>query len=104
MAQEKTVIIEYATVSPSVLEQIVKSQLKECIYCYKEVDEDYFEFTVYTPWITLAESVLARYVQQVSQFFSARCATAKGGILHNIGTLHNFTPEFLVIMLIVSIL
>ena len=62
MAQGKTVIIEYATISPIVLEQIMKSVLDECLCFYKDMNEDYFEFTVYTPWITLAEETLARYV------------------------------------------
>ena len=62
MAQEKTVIIEYATISPIVLEQIMKSVLGECLCFHKDMNEDYFEFTVYTPWITLAEETLARYV------------------------------------------
>lgn len=61
----KTVQVEYATVSPSVLEMIVKRAFPRAVCFWKDVNEDYFEFT--TLWVAntrLAEleDILAEYV------------------------------------------
>lgn len=59
----KTVQIEYATVSPSVLEMIIKRAYPTAICYWKEVSEDYFEFTVFgVADLAMLEDVLAEYV------------------------------------------
>ena len=59
----KTVQIEYATISPAVLEMIVKKAFPQTMCNWKDIDEDYFEFTVFGV-VDLAEleDVLAEYV------------------------------------------
>ena len=58
-----TVVIEYATISPAVLESCTFANL--CGWCfYHEIDEDTFEFSVYcrqedAAWV---EDRLAQYV------------------------------------------
>ena len=41
----KTVIIEYAVISPAVLASRVEKAFS-CLCNWKDIDEDYFEFTV----------------------------------------------------------
>lgn len=59
----KTVQIEYAVISPAVLEVIVKRAFPQSMCNWKDVNEDYFEFTVFGV-VDLAklENVLAEYV------------------------------------------
>lgn len=42
----KTVIIEYAVISPAVLANKVEKAFSCCLCSWKDIDEDYFEFTV----------------------------------------------------------
>ena len=59
----KTVIIEYAKISPAVLESIVREACFSALCTWKEVDEDYFEFSVYgVSDLAMLEDVLAEYV------------------------------------------
>jgi hypothetical protein len=59
----KTVIIEYATVSPAVLEMTVKRAFPTAICMWKDMSEDYFEFTVFgVADLAELEDVLAEYV------------------------------------------
>lgn len=59
----KTVIIEYETISPVVLETTVKRAFPTAMCTWKDVNEDYFEFTVFGV-VDLAEleDVLAEYI------------------------------------------
>lgn len=59
----KTVQIEYAVISPAVLETIVKRAFPQSMCNWKDVNKDYFEFTVFGV-VDLAklENVLAEYV------------------------------------------
>lgn len=59
----KTVQIEYATISPAVLEMVVKRAFPQSLCKWKEVNEDYFEFTVFgVSDLAELEDVLAEYV------------------------------------------
>lgn len=63
-----TVIIEYATISPAVLQNIVMNAVPNA-FCYSnDIDEDYFEFVV-LGWLPMnsyelaqVEKILAQYV------------------------------------------
>lgn len=43
----KTVIIEYAVISPAVLASRVERAFEGCVCRWKDIDEDYFEFSVF---------------------------------------------------------
>jgi hypothetical protein len=59
----KTVQIEYATISPAVLEMKVRRAFPTAICTWKDVNEDYFEFTVFgVADLAELEDVLAEYV------------------------------------------
>jgi hypothetical protein len=59
----KTVIVEYATISPSVLAMRVESAFPPAICRWKDLDEDYFEFTVFgVDDLPMLEDILAEYV------------------------------------------
>ena len=58
----KTVIIEYARISPAVLANRISNAF-HCLINWKDIDEDYFEFTVYgCTELAELEDVLAEYV------------------------------------------
>lgn len=63
-----TVIIEYATISPIVLENIITKAVPNALVMFTDIDEDYFEVSV-CGWLPLTsldlakvEDVIARYV------------------------------------------
>ena len=59
----KTVQIEYAVISPAVLEMIVKKAFPQTLCNWREVDENTFEFTVMgVADLAELEDVLAEYV------------------------------------------
>jgi len=59
----KTVIIGYEKISPAVLESIILKAYPMCLCNWHEIDEDYFEFTVYyCPDLAMLEDLLAMYV------------------------------------------
>lgn len=59
----KTVQIEYAVISPAVLEAIVKRAFPQSMCNWRDVNEDYFEFTVFgVVDLAMLEDVLAEYV------------------------------------------
>ena len=59
----KTVIIEYATISPAVLANRIEKAFN-CLTNWIDIDEDYFEFSVYgCTNLAELEDVLAEYVQ-----------------------------------------
>ena len=59
----KTVQIEYATISPAVLEMVVKRAVQQSFCKCKDVNEYYFEFTVFgVSDLAELEDVLAEYV------------------------------------------
>ena len=56
------VLIDYATISPAVLEYLINSVV-DCLCNWREVNEDTFEFCVLNcEDLSKAERVLARYV------------------------------------------
>lgn len=58
----KTVIIEYARISPSVLANIIEKAFN-CLTVWKDLNEDYFEFSVYgCTDLAELEDTLAEYV------------------------------------------
>lgn len=61
----KTVIIEYATISPSILSKRICKECT-CLSSWKDVNEDYFEISFfafcYPDGIVKAEKILAEYV------------------------------------------
>lgn len=58
----KTVIIEYAVISPAVLANRVEDALN-CLTLWKDIDEDYFEFSVFNcADLDILEDILAEYV------------------------------------------
>lgn len=58
----KTVIIEYAVISPAVLANKIEKAFS-CLCNWKDIDEDYFEFSVYgCTDLSELEDVLAEYV------------------------------------------
>ena len=59
----KTVIVEYATVSTAVLEMRVRKAFPTAMCKWNDIDEDYFEFTVFgVNKLDELEDVLAEYV------------------------------------------
>ena len=59
----KTVIIEYATVEPNVLKKIITDACPAAICTWKELDKDYFEFTVFGVLdLAMLEDVIAEYM------------------------------------------
>ena len=59
----KTVQIEYATISPAVLEMIIKQAFPQSLCNWKDVNEDFFEFTVFgVADLAMLEDVLAEYI------------------------------------------
>ena len=62
----KTVIIEYARISPAVLADRISNAF-HCLTNWKDIDEDYFEFSVYgCTELAELEDVLAEYVQYLA--------------------------------------
>lgn len=62
-----TVIIEYATISPAVLQNIVMSAVPNA-FCYaKDIDEDYFEFAV-CGWLPMSSCELAQVEKILAQY------------------------------------
>lgn len=58
----KTVIIEYATISPIILTNKIEKAFN-CLTSWSDIDEDYFEFSVYgCTDLEMLEDVLAEYV------------------------------------------
>lgn len=58
----KTIIIEYAAISPVVLASRIEKAFG-CITCWKDIDEDFFEFSVFgCADLAMLEDVLAEYV------------------------------------------
>ena len=65
----KTVIIEYARISPAVLANRISNAF-HCLTNWKDIDEDYFEFSVYgCTELAELEDVLAEYVQCLAFFY-----------------------------------
>ena len=65
----KTVIIEYARISPTVLANRISNAF-HCLTNWKDIDEDYFEFSVYgCTELAELEDVLAEYVQYLAFFY-----------------------------------
>ena len=59
----KTVQIEYAVISPAVLELKIKKAFPTAMCRWKDVNEDYFEFTVFgITDLAMLEDVFAEYV------------------------------------------
>ena len=59
----KTVQIEYERVSPSILEMMIKKAFPQAMCRWKDVNEDYFEFTVFgVADLAELEDVLAEWV------------------------------------------
>lgn len=59
----KTVIIEYATIAPNVLVMKVEKAFPGAMATYKDINEDYFEFSVWgCTDLEMLEDVLAEYV------------------------------------------
>lgn len=59
----KTVIVEYATISPLVLEMVVKRAFPWAMCKWKDLGEDCFEFTVCcVSDLEMLEDILAEYV------------------------------------------
>ena len=59
----KTVIVEYATSCPQFLEMKVRRAFPQAMCKWKEIDEDFFEFTVFgVADLAMLEDVLAEYV------------------------------------------
>lgn len=59
----KTVIIEYERISPAVLVMKVEKAFPGAMCRWKDVDEDFFEFTVFgVADLAMLEDVLAEYM------------------------------------------
>lgn len=59
----KTIIVDYATISPAVLETIVGKAFPYSLSNWREIDEDSFEFQVFgVSDLAMLEDVLAEYV------------------------------------------
>ena len=59
----KTVIIEYSTIAPNVLKKITTDAFPAVICTWKDLDEDYFEFTVFGVLDqAMLEDVIAEYM------------------------------------------
>lgn len=63
MRTQKDVIIEYATISPAVLETIIEKACPTALCSWTDIDENYFEFRVYNvSELKTLENVLAKFV------------------------------------------
>lgn len=63
MTNKKTVIIDYAKISPAVLEYIIRKFFTQCYCTWSDIDEDHFEFSVYNcSDLAMLENLLAKYV------------------------------------------
>lgn len=59
----KTVIIEYSTIAPNILKKIIIKAFPSAICAWKDLDEDYFEFTVFGVLdLAMLEDVIAEYM------------------------------------------
>ena len=59
----KTVIIEYSTITPNVLKKIITDAFSAAICTWKNLDEDYFEFTVFGVLdLAMLEDIIAEYM------------------------------------------
>ena len=59
----KTIIVDYATISPAVLETIVGKAFPHSLCNWREIDEESFEFHVFgVSDLAMLEDVLAEYV------------------------------------------
>ena len=59
----KTVIIEYAAISPAVLASRIEYAFEGCMCHWRDIDEDYFEFSVFFCHdLVELEDVLAEYM------------------------------------------
>lgn len=59
----KVTIIEYAKISPAVLESIILKAFDTAMCNWIDIDEDYFEFHVYgVSDLAMLEDVLAEFV------------------------------------------
>lgn len=59
----KTVIVEYAVVSPAVLASKVEYWFPGCVCRWKDIDEDFFEFSVFfVQDLAMVEDLLAEFV------------------------------------------
>lgn len=59
----KTVLIEYATISPAVLALIIEKAFENALCSWHDCGRDYFEFSVYGAGdLAELEDVLAEYV------------------------------------------
>lgn len=59
----KTVIVSYEVISPMVLEMKVQRAFPQALCKWKDIDEDYFEFTVFGVMrLDELEDVLAEYI------------------------------------------
>ena len=59
----KTVIVEYAKIAPTTLENLVKYHFPKALCTWYDLGEDYFEFKVYCVTdLEMLEDVLAEWV------------------------------------------
>jgi hypothetical protein len=59
----KTIFVEYEMMSPARLETIVKRAFPTAMCKWKDINEDYFEFTVFgVTDLAMLEDVLAEWV------------------------------------------
>lgn len=59
----ETVVIEYAKISPVVLTHKVRSAFPTAFCSWRNIDEDFFEFSVYfSDDLGMLEDILAEYV------------------------------------------
>ena len=59
----KTIFVEYEMMSPARLEMIVKRAFPQAMCKWKDINEDYFEFTVFgVTDLAMLEDVLAEWV------------------------------------------
>ena len=59
----KTVLIDYAKISPAVLETIIERAFPGTLCSWTDVNEDYYEFRVYyVSDLAALEDVLAEYM------------------------------------------
>ena len=59
----KTIIVSYEAISPAVLAQKVEYWFPGCVCRWKDIDEDFFEFSVFfVKDLDAVEDLLAEYV------------------------------------------
>lgn len=59
----KTVVIDYARIAPDILAIKIEKAFPGAVATYKDIDEDYFEFSVWgCTDLEMLEDVLAEYV------------------------------------------